>query len=58
LNLSEIPLQIINTLLDIECAGGQQLPYEGYIETHLQLTDNSDIHPLRLTCHPRQQLQH
>ena len=27
--LSELPLQNINTLLDIECAGGQQLPYKG-----------------------------
>ena len=35
-HLSKIPLQNINTLLDIECVEGQQLPYKGYIETHLQ----------------------
>lgn len=50
--LSELPLQNINTLLDIECAGGQQLPYKGYIETHLKLTDDSDIHPCVLLVIP------
>ena len=50
--LSELPLQNINTLLDIEYAGGQQLPYKGYIETHLKLTDDSDIHPCVLLVIP------
>lgn len=35
--LIDLSLQQLNTLLDIECADEQQLPYEGYIETGLQL---------------------
>ena len=29
---SSIPLNTLDTMLDIECAGGTQLPYTGYIE--------------------------
>jgi hypothetical protein len=31
------PLQTLDTLLDIECADGQQLPYIGYTEIQFQL---------------------
>jgi hypothetical protein len=30
-----LPLKTINEILDIECAGGSQLPYSGYIEVNI-----------------------
>ena len=34
-NFSDIPIQKLDTLLNIECADGKNLPYEGFIETHI-----------------------
>lgn len=36
-NLSDIQLQSIQEALSIECADGNQLPYEGYIEVDLNI---------------------
>ena len=44
-HLSDQPLHRINTLLDIECASGQQLPYEGYIEADIQLPHQKEFYP-------------
>ena len=51
-NLAAIPLQKLTTLLDIECADGQQLPYEGYIEAGLQSPQRKEIHPCILLIVP------
>lgn len=34
-HLSHLPIQLIHALLEIEGAGGQHVPYLGYIETHV-----------------------
>jgi len=39
------PLQNLDTLLDIECADGQQLPYLGYIEVELTVPGDLRKHP-------------
>ena len=46
-HLSQIPLQSLSYLLNIECADGQQLPYKGYVEADLQLHGSADTntHP-------------
>ena len=36
-NLSTIPIQKLDLLLDIECADGKSLPYEGFIEAELEI---------------------
>ena len=38
-NLQHIPLQQLGNLLHIECADGESLPYEGYIETDIYLPE-------------------
>ena len=47
-NLTDIPLLHMNELLDIECADGKQLPYEGYIETAITLPHQSNTDPCLL----------
>ena len=45
--LSACPLEPLGTLLDIECAGGESLPYIGFVETSLKAVgaacDNIEI---------------
>ena len=49
-NLRDIPLHPLNSLLKIECAGGDYLPYLGYIEADLAIdgdwADASECFPL------------
>ena len=37
--LPEIKLQPLDNLIKVECADGQELPYSGYIEANLSVTD-------------------
>lgn len=46
------PLNMIDSLLDIECADGQQLPYSGYTEVELQLLGLPNTHPCILLVTP------
>ena len=38
-HLNDTPLHPLQDILNIECAGGQLLPYDGYIEADLSLVD-------------------
>jgi hypothetical protein len=38
-------LKPLHSLLNIECADGKQLPYEGYIETDIYINDLDETHP-------------
>jgi hypothetical protein len=38
-----LPLKTINEILDIECAGGSQLPYSGYIEVNINTPGSTNI---------------
>jgi hypothetical protein len=38
-NFSDLPIHPIKELLRIECADGQELPYEGFIEVVLVLSN-------------------
>lgn len=38
-----IEMRHLNQILDIECAGGTQLPYEGYIEADIKTPGNSNM---------------
>ena len=38
------PLRTLDTLLDIECADGQQLPYIGYAEIQFQLPGHTHLY--------------
>jgi len=49
--LSHLPLSPIKDILDIECTGGQSLPYDGFVETDLFVSIpgmNDAIHSLFL----------
>ena len=37
-NLSNVSLQLLNQMIKIECADGNQLPYLGYVELNFLLT--------------------
>ncbi len=41
-HLKDIPLQTIDRILKVECAGGEMLPYVGYIEAELKAPDIFD----------------
>jgi hypothetical protein len=44
-HLSHLELKLLHSLLNIECADGKQLPYEGYIETDIYINDLDETHP-------------
>lgn len=48
----QTPLMDITTLLDIECADGQQLPYLGYTETCIQIPGHHQEYPCILLVIP------
>lgn len=39
-HLSHLPIQPIHALLEIEGAGGQNVPYLGYVQTHITFPEN------------------
>lgn len=41
-NLSQIPIYKLDELLNIECPDGNLLPYVGYIEASITITEKSD----------------
>ena len=43
--LSHLELKPLHSLLNIECADGKQLPYEGYIETDIYINVLDETHP-------------
>lgn len=51
-HLVDLEMHSIQDLLDIECAGGQQLPYDGYIEAQLKMENDSTDHPCLLLVVP------
>jgi hypothetical protein len=44
-HLSHLELKPLHSLLNIECAEGKQLLYEGYIETDIYINDLDETHP-------------
>ena len=48
-----LPLQNLDTLLDIECAGGTQLPYLGFIEAEITLPKNRRSQDFSFSSHFR-----
>lgn len=44
-HLKELPLQPLTSLLRIECADGQNLPYLGYIEVDIQIVPGGNTYP-------------
>ena len=40
---SSIPLHTLDSILEIECAGGTDLPYSGYIEVNVKVPGDSNI---------------
>ncbi len=54
-HLSNIPINAIGDILNIECADGNQLPYRGYIEAEIKVNDgvpNSKSHSCLLLITP------
>jgi hypothetical protein len=43
-NFSDLPIHPIKELLRIECADGQELPYEGFIEVDLTILGSRGTH--------------
>ena len=41
-HLSDLELHPLQEIINIECAGGQMLPYDGYIEADLSLADQKE----------------
>ena len=50
--MSEVELQNLDTILDIECAGGQQLPYDGFISTEIRIPHQDNTFPCILLVIP------
>ena len=51
-NLNNLPIQQVQSLLDIECADGNSLPYDGFIETELQIPGIAENFPALLLVIP------
>jgi len=49
-HLSHIPIEPLGNLLNIECAGGESLPYKGYIQVNIKTTGAGNDGKEALSC--------